>query len=77
MLVLSRRRQEAIVIKTLEGDLRVVLLEAEKGRARLGIEAPRGCTVLREELLREIENANRMSVIDDVERLKQMLGKKR
>ena len=77
MLVLSRKRQEAIVIKTAEGDVRIVLLEAEKGRGRFGIEAPRGCTVLREELLREIENVNRMSVVDNVERLNEVLGKQK
>jgi carbon storage regulator CsrA len=76
MLVLSRKKEEAIVIKMPEGDVRIILLEADKGRCRLGIEAPKGCAILREELLKEIENANRASAIVDEARVIQTIGGK-
>ena len=47
MLVLSRKSQEAIVIGA---NIRVVILEIVGGRVRLGIQAPDGVTIRREEL---------------------------
>lgn len=47
MLVLSRKRDQVIVI----GDLiRITVVRIEDGRVRLGIEAPRDMPVVREEL---------------------------
>jgi carbon storage regulator len=74
MLVLSRKRDEGLIIKTGEGDVRIVVLEAEKGRVRIGIQAPRGLTVVREELLREIEDANRQSALKDTMRLDRIVA---
>ena len=47
MLVLSRDENEAIVVG---GNIRIVVLEAHKGRVRLGIEAPKHISVNREEV---------------------------
>lgn len=48
MLILTRRVGEAIVI----GDaIRVVVLGVNGSQARVGIEAPRDVTIVREELL--------------------------
>ncbi len=74
MLVLSRKKDEGLIIKTAEGDVRIVVLEAEKGRVRIGIQAPRGLTVLREELLREIEDANRRAALKDTVSLDRIVG---
>ena len=63
MLVLSRKRNEGIIIKGKDGDIRIVVIEIDKGKIRLGIEAPKGCAVVRQELLLEIEGVNRMSAL--------------
>jgi carbon storage regulator len=47
MLVLTRKVNEAIVIA---GEIRVTVAEFQKGKVRLGIEAPRHVTVDREEI---------------------------
>ena len=47
MLVLSRKLSQQIVIGR---DIRITIVKLERNQVRLGIEAPRGITVLREEL---------------------------
>ena len=47
MLVLSRKQSQQIVIGP---DIRITIVKLERNQVRLGIEAPRGITVLREEL---------------------------
>lgn len=48
MLVLSRRRSESLWI----GDeVRITVVKVERNGVRLGIEAPGGVSILREELL--------------------------
>jgi carbon storage regulator len=48
MLVLTRKRGESIV---LNGEIRVAVLAVGRSSVRLGIEAPSGVTIVREELL--------------------------
>ena len=48
MLVLSRKANEEIVIA---GEIRVRVLEVHGNRVRIGIEAPRDVTILRDELI--------------------------
>ena len=74
MLVLSRKTNQGILIAGKDGDVRIVVLEAEKGRVRLGIEAPRGRAILREELVVEIENANKQSALENMDKIKSVLG---
>lgn len=74
MLVLTRKKNECIVIRGKDGDIRVVVVDAEKGKVRLGIEAPMSCAVVREELLTEIENANRMAALSDLDSVKKLIG---
>lgn len=61
MLVLSRKTNEAICIGD---DIRLTVLESKGNTVRLGIEAPQGTAVFRQELLtvqRDVaENANRV-----------------
>ena len=47
MLVLSRREDESIVIN---GNIKIVVTEIQRGRVRLGIEAPQDVPVHREEV---------------------------
>ena len=58
MLVLSRRVGESIVIGD---DIKVTVLEVRGDVVRVGVRAPRHVAVHREELWRELEEANRAS----------------
>jgi carbon storage regulator CsrA len=48
MLVLTRKQSQQIMIGT---DIRITIVKVERNQVRLGIEAPSGMTILREELL--------------------------
>ncbi|MBN2680527.1 carbon storage regulator [Acidithiobacillus montserratensis] len=55
MLVLTRRRGQAICI----GDnIRIVVTRIDDGQVRLGIESSENLTILREELLETVKQAN-------------------
>jgi carbon storage regulator CsrA len=75
MLVLSRKKDQGILIRGKEGDIRVVVLDAERGRLRLGIQAPGGYTIIREELILETREANRRSVMEGVEGMSDFVEK--
>jgi len=73
VLILTRKTEQAIVI---DGQTIVRVLSIEGERVKLGIDAPKSITVLREELVREIAGANREAAgvrdpaaIDSVRRL--------
>jgi carbon storage regulator len=74
MLVLSRKKNEGIIIKGKEGDVRILVVEVDKGKVRLGIEAPKGYAIIREELIYEVEGANKQSALPDLEKIKKFLG---
>ncbi len=51
MLVLTRRRNEAIVIRNRFGtEIRLVVVDVTGGKVRLGIEAPVDINIVREEV---------------------------
>jgi carbon storage regulator CsrA len=77
MLVLSRKRNQGILIRGKEGDIRVVVLDAERGKLRLGIQAPGGYTIIREELILETRDANRRSVMEGLESMRDFVGDER
>ena len=56
MLILSRRPGDAVLI---DGGIRVVVVGVEGGTVRLGIEAPRGLGIVREEIAERIAEENR------------------
>jgi carbon storage regulator len=76
MLVLTRKRNEGIVIDGIDGVVRIVVIEVDKGKVRLGIEAPKGRTIIREELLTEIEGLNRLSAAVGLDTIKRLIGDK-
>jgi len=76
MLVLSRKKNESIVIKGDSGDIRIVVVEMDKGKIRLGIDAPRGYQIVREELIHEIRNVNKLSAFDNLESIRKMIEDK-
>ncbi len=77
MLVLSRKNNQSILIRGKEGEIRVVVVESEKGKIRLGIEAPKGYLILREEVVTEIRQANRQSAIESIESISSYMDGKR
>jgi carbon storage regulator len=76
LLVLSRKNNQSILIRGREGEIRVVVVESEKGKIRLGIEAPKGYLILREEVVTEIRQANRQSAIESIENISSYLDGK-
>jgi len=56
MLILTRRPGDAILI---QGGIRVVVLACDNRSVRLGIEAPPGIGILREEIVHQIAAENR------------------
>jgi len=53
MLILARRQDESLVITTPNGEeIKVLVMDAYHGFAKLGIEAPADFKILREELLK-------------------------
>lgn len=58
MLILSRKEGESIVI----GDaIKIQVVTSDKGVVKLGIEAPSDITILRSELLKAVEDANKQA----------------
>lgn len=53
ILILTRRREQTLVIYTSDGPVYVKVLGVERDRVKLGIEAPQACDVLREEVPRD------------------------
>ena len=77
MLVLTRKVDEKILIGD---DIVITVLESRGDVVRIGIEAPRGITIQREEVVRAISEANLAAARtdDDAEaRLKAILGLKK
>ncbi|WP_255689033.1 carbon storage regulator CsrA [Actinoplanes sp. DH11] len=75
MLVLTRRSGESVMIGD---DVVITVLEARGDVVRLGIEAPRDVQVHREEVYRELQEANRAAASppeDAVHALTRMLEK--
>lgn len=60
MLILGRRVGDAILI---DGGIRIVVLASDSRGVRLGIEAPRGVGVLREEIVQQIADENRRATV--------------
>ncbi len=58
MLVLRRKAGEAIV---LNGVIKIYVLAVEGERVKLGIEAPPDVVIVRQELLDDLSNENRMA----------------
>ncbi len=56
MLILSRKAGDAIVI---DGGIRIVVVQCDRGGVRIGIEAPADTTILRAELVDQVAAQNR------------------
>ncbi len=60
MLILTRKVEQGIVINN---DVFVRVLSIDGERVKIGIEAPRSISVLREELLAEVAGENREAAV--------------
>jgi carbon storage regulator len=58
MLILTRKLKQGIIVN---GDTSIRVLAIERDRVKLGIEAPRSISVLREELLEQVVGQNRQA----------------
>lgn len=77
MLVLARKIDESIVI----GDNIVVkIISLENGVVKLGIDAPKEISIIRNELIEEVKESNKAASLeeineDDIASLNKILGK--
>ncbi len=69
MLVLTRKSGESIAIGD---DVKVTVLEIKLKQVRLGIEAPQGTTVHREEIYQRILEENKMAALISTVHFKQI-----
>jgi len=70
MLVLTRKPNEGILIGS---DIVVTVINIEGDRVRLGIEAPKNIRVIREELLKEIGQENKMAAHSEYQPIRKKL----
>jgi carbon storage regulator len=56
MLILGRRPGDTLII---DGDIKIVVLQCDRGGVRLGIEAPSDVTILRGEIVNQIADENK------------------
>jgi carbon storage regulator CsrA len=74
MLILSRKADESIIIAD---TITVKVISIDKGVVKLGIDAPHNIRVLRSELIRAVEDANKeASAVKNDESLLQQLVQK-
>lgn len=74
MLILSRKADESIIIAD---TITVKVVSIDKGVVKLGIDAPHNIRVLRSELIRAVEDANKEASIaaSDESLLQQLVHK--
>jgi carbon storage regulator len=73
VLILTRKTEQGIIIGS---DIVVRVLGIEGERVKIGIDAPKAITVLREELVEEVVGENREAArrpnVTDLERLRRL-----
>lgn len=75
MLILNRKIKESIII---DDTIEIRILEAQDGKVKIGIEAPKDITILRKEVYDEVIQENKKSlelgeglrILDILKRLK-------
>lgn len=74
MLVLARKKDEAIVI---DDDIEIIITEISEDKVKIGIKAPKHMKIFRKELLEQVkeENLESASVKVDLEALAKAMKK--
>jgi carbon storage regulator len=74
VLILTRKVEQGIVINN---DVFVRVLSIDGERVKIGIEAPRSISVLREELLAEVAGENREAAVTPTQSTESLRGLRR
>ena len=69
MLILSRKQDQSILIGD---DIKITIVEFKNNTVKIGIDAPRDVTILREELYFEIAAENKKAVEIDLDTLNEL-----
>lgn len=72
MLVITRKKGESILIGD---DIEITISKVEDGSVKLAIKAPKEMTILRKELLEEVQNENKEAANLNIELLKTLKKK--
>ena len=73
MLILSRKKGQKLIIND---NIEIVIIEADSGIAKIGIEAPKEVPIYREELYKELKTTNKTSTtvgLDEISQLEKEL----
>lgn len=70
MLILSRRKDESIII---DGKIEIKIMETEEGKVKIGINAPKDIEIIRKELYDRMKEENKaatnISKLEDVKKM--------
>lgn len=69
MLVVKRKKGEAIVLGE---DIEISIVDIDGGSVKIAINAPKEVTILRKELLKEVEEENKNALNFDIDMLKNL-----
>jgi len=58
MLILSRKKEESIII---DGNIEIKIVSLEDGKVKIGIEAPREVQIFRKEVFDQIQEENKLA----------------
>ena len=73
MLIITRKKGESLMIGD---DIEIVISKIDDGSVKIGIKAPKDITILRKELLEEVEKENKEATKIDINMLKNIKKKK-
>jgi len=71
MLVLSRKKKEAVLIGE---EIKITVIGIEGDKVKLGIEAPENLTIYREEIYEAIKAENKEAAVVDPDALQELLN---
>ena len=63
MLILTRKINQKLII---DDNIEIVILDSSKGAVKIGVRAPKGVQIYREEIYNEIKKANKQATSFDV-----------
>lgn len=73
MLVLSRKKGDSIFIND---DIEIVILDISGEQVKIGINAPKNISIYRDEIFKQIKEANKSSILEiDIKQINQLLKK--